>query len=82
MKIETMIRNAEELNNATLRKAEDFNEHLGELIHMAEQRESGKEIKPCSGNKDFATCVNAIGNKLSLWYNDKTGNTKKVEKQV
>jgi hypothetical protein len=82
MKLNTLAKSMDELNNAQLRKAEDFQENLNELVHKANEREKGEKITPCAGNKDFSTCVTAVNNKLVLWYNDKTGSTKIVEKQI
>ena len=44
MNIEKLIKGDDEVNNATLRMADDFHEHLGELIHMAEEKEAGKRV--------------------------------------
>jgi hypothetical protein len=82
MKLNVLVKSAEELDNTQLKKAEDFQETLNELVEKANQRENGGKITPCTGNKDFSTCVTAYGNKIMLWYNDKTNSTKTVEKRV
>ena len=82
MKLNVLVKSTDEPSNAQLSQAEDFKESLNELLKKANERESGGKITPCSGNKDFSTCVTAYGNKLMLWYNDKTNSTKTVEKQI
>ena len=80
MKMEKLLKTQDYVNNALLQKAEDFNEHLDDLVNMAKVKDP--EAKPCTTRKDFSTCVTAYGKKLMLSYNDKTGNTKVVEKEV
>lgn len=75
-----MLNSRDEVSNRELQKAEDFKEQVNDLVDMAKVK--NPEAKPCAGNKDFDTCVTGYNKKLMLWYNDKTGSTKVVEKRI
>ena len=75
-----MLNSREEVSNRELQKAEDFKEQVNDLVSMAKAK--APEAKPCSGNKDFDSCVTGYNKNLRLWYNDKTGNTKVIEKRI
>ena len=81
MKVNKLLQNFRDVTGAQLRNAEDFDEILEELVQKAKAKD-GEDITPCSGNKDFSTCVTAHHNELMLWYNGKDHSTKVVSKKV
>jgi hypothetical protein len=82
MTIAKLLQNFENVTNAQLRMAEDFDKYLNQLLHAAKDREKGEPIKPTSGCKEFAHCVTAHNHKLMLWYNAKSGTTRVIELDV
>jgi len=81
MKVNKLLQNFDDLSGYQLRKAEDFDEILEELVQKAKAKD-GENITPCSGNSDFSTCVTAHNAELMLWYNGKDHSTKVVSKKV
>jgi hypothetical protein len=81
MKLNKLLQNFRDVSGAQLRNAEDFEEMLEELVLKARAKD-GENITPCSGNKDFSTCVTAHNNDLMLWYNGKDHSTKTVSTKV
>ena len=81
MKVNKLLQNFRDVSGAQLRNAEDFEEMLEELVQKAKAKD-GEDITPCSGNKDFSTCVTAHNNDLMLWYNGKDHSTRTVSTKV